>query len=48
MRVKAKTEARGEGMKKRAKELEIGEGGGYAMPFCGVIGAMEAVQVSLI
>jgi len=33
---------------KRAKELEIGKGGGYAMPFCGVIGAMKAVQVPSI
>ena len=29
--------------KKRAKELEIGKGARYAMPFRGVIGAMEAV-----
>ena len=31
---------------KRAKELEIGKGARYAMPFRGVIGAMEAVPVS--
>jgi len=35
--------ARGEDMKKRTKELEIGKGGMYAMPFCGVTVAMEAV-----
>ena len=43
MWVKAKMEARDEDMKKRAKELEIGKGARYAMPFRGVIGAMEAV-----
>ena len=34
MRVKAKMGVRDKDMKKRAKGLEIGKGGRYAMPFC--------------
>jgi len=33
----------GRSHEERTKELEIGKGGGYAMTFCGVTGAMEAV-----
>jgi len=43
MWMKAKMEARDEEHEKRAKELEIGKGARYAIPFRGVIGAMEAV-----
>jgi len=43
MRAKAKMGARGEVMKKRTKELEIGKGDVYAMPFRGATVAMEAV-----